>query len=308
MRSFVNIIRAVSALAALALSATPALLRAQGAQVSPRADSMRQASQADLDGDYAKARTLFQALIDGAPDPASKMQAQRALAISYAFTADCASAAAIEEKAIDYWRTREQAEPQNAFYQEGEVSNEAARICFDAGDYSAAERYYRRGTDLGLREPEPKTHPASLWDFRLTHALARINVQRGSADQAFGLVTRARKILDDDRAMAVQQERFYPYLQAYVTLYAPHTVPADDQLSEHLLKDAIAFKGNENDPYLYWLLADFYRRPSPARPSDLAVEQCKKAYERATVHNPPTAFVRPRAKACLAASKRTPPK
>ena len=68
---------------------------------------------------------------------------------------------------IAYWATREQAEPQNAFYQEGEIANEAARVCIDAGDFATAERYYRRGTELGLKEPEPKTHPASLWNFRL---------------------------------------------------------------------------------------------------------------------------------------------
>jgi tetratricopeptide (TPR) repeat protein len=291
---------------ALTLSVASAFLAAQGAPGTPRADSVRLASQLDMDGEYAKARSLFKVLIDGAPDPASKMQAQRALAISYAFTGDCSSAAAVEEKAIEYWNTREQAEPQNAFYQEGEVSNEAARICFDAGDYNAAERYYRRGSDLGRKEPEPKTHPASLWDFRLTHALARINVRRGDTDAAFALVARAKIILVGDQAMAVQQERFFPYLEAYVTLYAPHSLPADDQLTEHLLKDAIAFKGNENDPYLYWLLAEFYRRHSAGRPSDVAIESCQKAYARATVHNPPTAFVRPLAKACLAGSKSPP--
>jgi tetratricopeptide (TPR) repeat protein len=299
-----NTARALSV--ALSLSVVSAFLAAQGAPASPRADSVRQASQLDMDGAYAKARAMFKLLIDGAPDPVSKMQVQRALAISYAFTGDCASAAAVEEKAIDYWKTREQAEPQNAFYQEGEVSNEAARICFDAGDYSAAERYYRRGSELGLKEPEPKTHPASLWDFRLTHALARINVRRGDTDAAFALVARAKIILVGDKAMAVQQDRFFPHLEAYVTLYAPHSLPVDDQLTERLLKEAIAFKGNENDPYLYWLLAEFYRRHSAGRPSDAAIEYCQKAYARATVHNPPAAFVRPLAKACLSGSKSPP--
>lgn len=291
---------------ALALSVTSAFVAAQGAPRTPRADSLRQASQLDMDGEYAKARALFQILIDGAPDPASKMQAQRALAISYAFTGDCAAAAGIEDKAIEYWKTREQAESQNAFYQEGEVSNEAARICFDAGDFTAAETYYRRGSELGLKEPEPKTHPASLWDFRLTHALARINVRRGNADAAFALVARAKKILDSDKTMAEQQERFYPYLEAYVTLYAPHSLPVDDQLTERLLKEAIAFKGNESDPYLHWLLAEFYRRHSAQRPTAVTVEYCQKAYALASVHNPPAAFVRPLARACLAGSKPPP--
>ena len=33
---------------------------------------------------------------------------------------------------------RETAEPQNAFYQQGEMANEAARVCIDAGDLAAA--------------------------------------------------------------------------------------------------------------------------------------------------------------------------
>ena len=199
---------------------------------------------------------------------------------------------------IDYWVTRERAEPQNAYYQEGEVSNEAARICFDAGDYDAAEKYYRRGSELGLKEPEPKTHPASLWDFRLTHALARINVRRGHEDEAWKLVARARKILDDDKAMAVQQERFFPYLQGYVELY---TTVAFDQSGnmrgEQYLKEAVQYRGNENDPYVNWLLSEFYAIRRGSSPE--MMEYCRRAIARATVHNPPSAFVHAHAKECL---------
>ena len=76
--------------------------------------------------------------------------------MSYAFDADCANAAKMEDLVIGYWITREQAEPQNAFFQEGEIANEAARVCIDAGDLNTAEKYYRRGTELGLKEPEPR--------------------------------------------------------------------------------------------------------------------------------------------------------
>ncbi len=172
---------------------------AQRGPATPQADSMSRAEKFDLDGDAKKARAIFQKLIDGAADPAAKAQAQREMAISYAFTSDCSKAAQLEDQVIAYWQTREQAEPQNAFYQEGEISNEAARICFDAGDYSSAQVYYRRGSALGLKEPEPKTHPASLWDFRLTHALARIAVREGRFAEAQDLLVRARKILDGDK-------------------------------------------------------------------------------------------------------------
>jgi hypothetical protein len=37
-------------------------------------------------------------------------------------------------------RLRERDDPANAFYQEGELADEAARVCIDNGDLSAAAR------------------------------------------------------------------------------------------------------------------------------------------------------------------------
>ncbi|HEY2850987.1 MAG TPA: hypothetical protein VGI97_13990 [Gemmatimonadaceae bacterium] len=290
------LVRRLAAILALC-GAVPALAQ-RGEPRTPRADSVAQASKFDLDGDYPHARAIFQGLIDDAPDPAAKAQAQRQLAISYAFTSECVSAANLENKVIQYWMTQERADPQNAFYQEGEVSNESARICFDAGDYEAAEKYYRRGSELGLKEPEPKTHPASLWDFRLTHALARINVRRKNFEEAWKLVDSARKILDRNKAMAAQQERFYPYLFGYVGLYEqresfPERVKYHVDV-ERYLRDATEAKGNENDPYFHWLLAEYYWVDT-----NRVIFECHKALDRATAHNPPSAFVHAHAKECL---------
>jgi len=160
-----------------ALLAPVTSLHAQGgdsAQSSPFRRALRAASRLDTEGKSAEAQIAFQRLIDEAPDPASKAAAQRRMAMSYAFLGDCASTVKYEEMVIAYWVTREQAEPQEAFYQQGEMANEAARVCIDAGHLDEAERMYRRGSDLGNAEPEPRTHPRSLWDFRLAHALARI--------------------------------------------------------------------------------------------------------------------------------------
>jgi tetratricopeptide (TPR) repeat protein len=291
------LVRRLAAILALC-GAVPALAQ-RGEPRTPRADSTAQASKFDLDGDYPHARAIFQSLIDDAPDPAAKAQAQRQLAISYAFTSECVSAANLENKVIQYWMTQEAAAPQNAFYQEGEVSNESARICFDAGDYEAAERYYRRGSELGLKEPAPKTHPATLWEFRLTHALARIDVRRKNFDEARKLVERARKILDSDKAMAAQQERFYPYLAGYVGLYEqletihPEWVRSLGDV-ERNLRAATEAKGSENDPYFHWLLAEYYWTDA-----NRVIAECHKALDRATAHNPPSAFVHAHAKECL---------
>lgn len=273
---------------ALVLAVTPAVLCAQGAPgapPNPRADSNRTASRLDTDGQTAKAREIFQRLIDGAPDPAAKAAAQRAMAMSYAFDGDCANTVRFEEMVIAYWVTREQAEPQNAFYQQGEMANEAARVCIDAGDLRTAEKYYRKGSELGLKEPAPRTHPKSLWDFRLEHALARLAARRGDKALAQRHVAAARKALDSDSAMAAQQERYFPYLVGYVALYTGDLKSAEAEFSR-----ALAIQGNQRDPFMHALLGMTYEKQGHP---DKVREYYQKAYDLATAHNPPAAFARP---------------
>ncbi|MHB0961773.1 MAG: tetratricopeptide repeat protein [Gemmatimonadaceae bacterium] len=272
--------------------ATPPAQR-QAAPPSPRTDSTRMANGLDSRGETAKARELFQALIDGAPNAAAKAASQRAMAMSYAFDGDCKNTVKYEEMVMAYWVTREQAEPQNAFYQQGEMANEAARVCIDAGDLDTAERYYRLGSELGNKEPEPRTHPRSLWDFRLEHALARLAARRGDKAAAARHVAAARKALDSDSAMAVQQERFFPYLTGYVALYTGDLVRAEADLAR-----AISLRGSERDPFFHALLGMTYEKQGQAAK---AKEFFQKAYDHAANgHNPPAAFTRPFARKKLA--------
>jgi len=246
---------------------------------------MQEASRLDTQGQTKEARVIFQRLIDEAPDAAAKAQAQRAMAMSYAFDGDCPNTAKYEEMVIAYWATREQAEPQNAFYQQGEMANEAARICIDVGALDVAEKLYRRGTELGLKEPEPKTHPKSLWDYRLAHALARLAARRGNAAEAQKQVAQARKILDSDTTMARAQERFYPYLTGYVALYTNDLKGAETELNR-----ALAIQGNQSDPFMTLLLAMTYEKLGDSAKAKALYE---KSYSLATAHNPPSAFARP---------------
>lgn len=259
-----------------------------GQQQSPRNDSTRTASRLDVDGKTKEAREIFQKLIDGAPDPAAKAASQRAMAMSYAFDGDCKNTIKYEEMVIAYWKTREAAEPQNAFYQQGEMANEAARVCIDAGDLAAAERFYRMGSELGNKEPAPRTHSQSLWDFRLEHALARVAARKGDKKGAAQHVAAARKALDSDTAMAAQQERFFPYLTGYVALYTGELAAAEADLTK-----AIAMRGNERDPFMLALLAMTHEKMGHA---DAAKPLWQKAYDLATAHNPPAAYVRPLAR------------
>ena len=273
---------------AIALVATALLAVSAAAQGPPGAapnPAMREAVQLDLAGNTAQARRRFQAMIDSATTPAARAAAQRAMAMSYAFDGDCARTTAYEDSVIAYWATREQAEPQNAFYQEGEMADEGARVCLDAGDADAAERGYRRGFELGNREPEPRTHPRSLWDYRLAHALGRIAARRGDTTEARRQIAAARRALDGDSAMAAQQERFFPYLVGYVALYTNDLATAEPELTR-----AVATRGNERDPFLRSLLGMVYERQGRQADARAAYQQ---AYDLATTHNPPAAFAKP---------------
>lgn len=275
---------ALSTLAVIATAISPCDTVAQGQGGAP-SGPMREAVQLDLAGNTAQARRLLRSLIDSAATPAARAQAQRAMAMSYAFDGDCANTLRYEEMAIAYWATREQAEPQNAFYQEGELANEGARVCIDAGDLDAAERAYRRGFELGNREPEPRTHARSLWDFRLAHALGRLAARRGDTTEARRQIAAARRALDSDSATAAQQERFFPYLVGYVALYTDDLPTAEREMTA-----AVNARGNERDPFMRALLGMVYERQGRQTEAQAAYRQ---AYDLATAHNPPAAFARP---------------
>src|SRR5688572_33451911 len=100
---------------------------------------MRHANGLDTHGRAVEARAAFQRLIDSAATPAARAAAQRRMAMSYGFEGDCANAVRYEEMVIAYWKTREREEPQNAFYQQGEMAKEAARVCIDAGEVENEE-------------------------------------------------------------------------------------------------------------------------------------------------------------------------
>ena len=267
-----------------ALLFSPALAAAQGGGSGP----LQEAARLDVQGATTDARALIQRVIDTASAPLARSAAQRAMAVSYAFDGDCANAARYEDMVIAYWKTREAAEPQNAFYQEGEMANEAARLCIDAGQLDVAERYYRLGSALGLGEPEPRTHPASLWAFRTAHAMARLAARRGNVVEAQRQVAEARRILDGDPKMAAAQERFFPYLTGYVSLYTNDFAAAEADLTR-----ALALPGNQNDPFMHVLLAMTYEKLGQP---DKAKATYERAYSLATAHNPPAAFARPYAR------------
>jgi FKBP-type peptidyl-prolyl cis-trans isomerase/uncharacterized damage-inducible protein DinB len=263
----------------------------QGGRGGPASPDIREGTRLDLEGKTAEAKAAFQKAIDSAPNPAAKANAQRAMAMSYAFDGDCKNTGRYEQMVIDYWKTQEKEQPANAFYQEGEMANEAARVCIDNGALDDAERWYKAGREMGLKEPNIAAGRKLLWEYRTEHAMARLAARRGNQAEAQKHVAAAKAILDQmqkaDEALYNQQKVFLPYLTGYVALYTGDTKTALADLQQ----------ANTNDAFIQCLIGMAYEK---AGDKEKAMEWYRKA-SAASAHNPPAAFAKPFTRKKLAA-------
>jgi tetratricopeptide (TPR) repeat protein len=224
----------------------------------------------DLMGQYQDARKYLQRAIDVATTPPDKAIAQRSMAMSYAFEGNCKKAGEYEEKVFDYWASGKH------FFEEGESANEAGRVCIDLGDLDAAEKWYRKGHEAGLQEPDIKAERADLWAFRWEHAQARLAARRGNADEAQKHVAAAKVVLD--KGTNPQQAPFFSYLVGYVAFYGVDYTGA-------LAGFALA---NQNDAFIQCMMAETYEKLGD---KDKAMEFYRKA-AATTAHNPAGAYAR----------------
>jgi Flp pilus assembly protein TadD len=293
----------------MALCAVPAAAQSSGRSQDPNAAQLRQASQQmreghedqavalvrdvvakspnsyqaqvtlgnmlDFAGKYDEARAAFLKASALAPAAENRNRALRAIAISYGFQADCPNVVKHAQPVYEQYLTAKD------FYNAGEVANELARLCFDAGSLDVAEQWYRKGEAAGLQEPDIKAERSDLWHYRLEHALARIAAKRGDKAQADRHVATAKEILDRGN-MPAQQKEYFPYLTGFVALYTGDAQGAITDL----------IQGNQNDAYVLGLLAQAYEKLGQ---KDKALEYYRKVLT-STTHNPTTAAARPLAK------------
>ncbi len=225
----------------------------------------------DLMGNYAEARKQFAKAIDIAPTPQQKAAANRSMAISFTYQGNCVEASNYERKVFDYYVST------NDFYQQGEIANEAGRICIDAGFISEAEAWYKIGYSSGLKEPNIKPDRIDLWNFRWEHAQARLAIRGGHRGEADKHVAAAKAILA--KGTNPSQAIFMPYLEGYVAFYDEDYLAALKNLE----------KANQNDPFILCLLGQSYEELDEEK---LAADCYRKA-AATTAHNPPGAFSRP---------------
>jgi tetratricopeptide (TPR) repeat protein len=231
----------------------------------------------DLIGKGQEARSYFTKAMNSADTPEHKVAAQRAMAVSYAFEGNCGQAIEYEQQVFDFYGNAKN------FSQQGEIANEAARICIDAGDLDAAQKWYKIGHDTGLKEPDIKPARQDLWNFRWEHAEARIAARRGEAAEAQKHVAAAKAILD--KGTMPEQAPFFPYLKGYASFYARDYKTAVQQLSD----------ANQNDPFIQCMMGQAYAKLGE---KDKATEYYRKALT-ASSHNPAAAYAVPFARKAL---------
>ncbi len=233
----------------------------------------------DLQGKYREARQHLAKAIEEAP-PASKVQALRTMAVSYAFERNADEARKYEQQAFDIQYSAKQ------YADAAGTADELARIFLESGDTDNAYQWYQSGHLTALRQPNLSPAERDLWEFRWESALARIRVRElGRGGEAQKHVAAAKAILD--KGDNPDQVRFYPYLSGYVAFYLGDYKAAITELQ----------KGDQHDPFVLSLLAQAYEKSGDRTQ---ALDYYRKVLTINT-HSPMNAFARPLAKEKVAA-------
>jgi len=228
----------------------------------------------DIMGKGEEARKYFTKAIDVADTPEHKAGARRAMAMSYAFEGNCAKTIEYEQQVFDFYGSVKN------FFQQGEIADEAARVCLDSGDLNTASKWYEIGRDTGLKEPDIKPARQDLWNFRWEHAQGRIAARRGDQVEAQRHAAAAKAILD--KGTIPEQAQFFPYLRGYVAFYAGDYKAALEGLNQ----------ANQNDPFIQCMIGQSYEKLGEKQK---ALEYYRKA-SMAVSHNPAAAYAVPFAK------------
>jgi tetratricopeptide (TPR) repeat protein len=227
----------------------------------------------DLKGDYTEAHQHFAKAIEVAPAD-SKAQAQRAMAVSYAFEGNTFKAAEFELQVFNARLAKSDS------VGAAEICNELARIYLEAGDPDHAYKWYKMGYNTIARKSDLSDADKNLWLFRWESAQARVAARRENADDAKQHIAAAKIALDN--AKNPEQMKFYPYLTGYVAFYS-----GDPKIAIKELQSA-----DQHDPMVLALLGEAYEKYGDAA-------QAKASYQKvleSNAHNPGNAFARPLAK------------
>ena len=191
----------------------------------------------DLTGQGTEARTHFTKAIAAATDD-TRAQALTAMAISFAFEGNAREAATFYQQVYD-----KQTAASN-FGAAAGTANSLGRVYLETGDLENAKRWYQTGLEAAKRQPAGEGAQLPLWEFRWTHAQARIAARAGHLDDARKQVAAARQLVDTSPDVKDQLPAWF-YLAGYV------------ELQDKKYDDALGFlkQADANDPFVQMLLA-----------------------------------------------------
>ena len=185
----------------------------------------------DLLGQYEEARKHFDKAIAAAPDAEAKSRATRNMAMSYAFSRDCAGAAKYQGLLVD------EAITAGKMTDAAGIANELARACLESGDVDRAADWYKKGYDAAMKAAGADARPEGPVGLPVGTCAGTRRSARGNAAEAQKHVAAAKAVLD--KGTNAEQTPFFWLLTGYVAFYGGD------------YKTAVADfgKANQEDPF-----------------------------------------------------------
>jgi len=234
----------------------------------------------DLLGKYDAARSEIRQALKFAPEAKAKDQAEKAMAISFAFERKPGEAARYEQEAFNAQVAGRD------FTAAGETADELARIYLECGDANHAFDWYQKGYETAMQKPDLSAPEKSLWGFRSEAGQMRVAVRRGNMEVAGKDLAAAETFVTHTNNP--QQNSFIPYLKGYLAFYKGDTNAAISNLQE----------ANQHDPFVLSLLAQSYEKSG----DKAKAREINQAILTLNMHNIANAFARPLAKRKLGSS------
>jgi tetratricopeptide (TPR) repeat protein len=197
-----------------------------------------------LSGEYASARSRFEAAAAKLAGTASTGGIRNGIARSYVYEGRYAEAIPVYQLAIEEYRRVPSSFPEVGLW------NAMARVQLESGHPEASIDTYAKGFESvktsGLPEDQKQ-----IWQGRLHHGRARSLARMGKKEEAWGEAEIVRKMIAEGGEEGKQFVPSYHYLAGYLKLEAGETEAALEHLKQSL---------PEHDDFRTLLLARTYEK------------------------------------------------
>lgn len=224
----------------------------------------------DLMGRTEEARTYLRKAIDGASNPFEKINAERVMAVSWAFSGKCDEVVAHQVPVV---------QASAELSAKAAAARDAARACLDAGQSDTAYQWFLTAHDLASKQQNLDAAAKALVDFNWLGAQAEVAARKGNRSDADRYLKAAKALVAEHPDMAADSAALVSQLEGYLAFYR-----GDDESALTNLQNA-----DQDDASVRSLMGQLYERSGQ---KNKAIEQYTKAAS-ATAHTMATASGRP---------------